>query len=81
MRTGVLVRAVCQILLRMLSVRFASSPLALPIHGIGMFAMLYGVNKSWLSQSQSHVLLRVVLRWRYVLRVFVKGVVADVHAA
>ena len=79
MRAGALLWAICQVLLRMLSIRFASSPLALRVYRLGMFAMSRDVNRSRLSQSR--VLLHVVLRWRCVFRASVKSIVSDVHAA
>ena len=75
MRTGILLRAVCQILLHILSARFSYSPLVLIAHSHRVLAMPHAaVNKSKLGQG--HVLLRVILR-----TIFVKNIIVGAGSA
>ena len=79
MRTGVLLRAVCQVLLHILSARFACNPLVVSAHSNRVLAMPYGVTRSRLSQG--HVLLRIFFRWFSVTSTSVKNVTVGACSA
>ena len=78
-RAGVLMRAVCQVLLHILNARFASSPLVLGAHSHRVLAMPHAVNMSRLSQD--HAFLQVVFRWFYVTSIFVKNIIVGAYSA